>query len=263
MLNYLSEDIMSSENFERFLSSCDDLITCKYLVAEYKLQKTLADLANCDDACQLIGDCLEQFNREREFAKTFVQNSYGDFVCVMPEEEYKVLALVFCTLVDIDNKKIDFTDFVKRFFGREENAFDAFIKTLVIPFRNLLAEAFGYPKINLAGDKITEAPAEDEEGNPIEEETEETVDEEQVEEEAKPEEDLFVKAQKIAVQILSELQFAKQDGDVLAVERTCRAIVKTAELRDEEITASLASSLKFYKTKQAKFLMKELYEMFK
>jgi hypothetical protein len=251
---------MNTESFEKFLSSCDDFITCKYLVAEYKLQKMLADLANCEEACQLIGDCLEQFNREREFAKTFVQNSYGDFVCVMPEEEYKILALVFCTLIDIDNKKIDFTDFVKRFFGREENSFKAFISTLVIPFRNLLAEAFGYAKINFDGEKVQE-PTEEGEEEQVQEEGEETA--EEISEEPVMEGDVFEKAEKIAVQILGELQFSKQDGDVLAVERICRAIIKTNSLKDEEITSALVSGLRFFKVKQSKFLIKELCELFK
>lgn len=238
------------DNKENFIAACDDLITCKYLVAEYKIQKLLQELAKCEEACNLIGDCLEEYNREREFSKTFVKNGYGDFICVMPEEEFKILALVFCTLVDIDNKKIDFTDFVKRFFGTEENPFGAFISTMVIPFRNLLAEAFGYPKIKLNGEEEEPVPAE------------EPVEEQELTEEEEGEEDKFVTIQKLAVQILSELQFTRQDADVVAVEQICKALVKTTDLKDEDITAALAKSLRFYKVKLVKFLAKEIYDMF-
>ena len=238
------------DNKENFIAACDDLITCKYLVAEYKIQKLLQELAKCEEACNLIGDCLEEYNREREFSKTFVKNGYGDFICVMPEEEFKILALVFCTLVDIDNKKIDFTDFVKRFFGTEENPFDAFISTMVIPFRNLLAEAFGYPKIKLNGEEEEQVPAE------------EPVEKQELTEEEEGEEDKFVTIQKLAVQILSELQFTRQDADVVAVEQICKALVKTTDLKDEDITAALAKSLRFYKVKLVKFLAKEIYDMF-
>lgn len=233
------------DNKENFIASCDDLITCKYLVAEYKIQKLLQELAKCEDICSLIGDCLEEYNREREFSKTFVKNGFGDFVCEMPQEEFKIIALVFCTLVDIDNKKIDFTDFVKRFFGSEENPFEAFVSTMIIPFRNLLAEAFGYPKINLNGE---ETHAEDDE--PINENDEEG-----------EENDRFVVIQKLAVQILSELQFTRQDDDVLAVERICKALIKTTNLKDEDVTTALAKALKFYKVKLVRFLVKEICDL--
>lgn len=249
----------NNENVEKFLASMDELISCKYLVAEYKIQKALQDLANCDDACKLIGECLEQFNREREFSKTFIHDGQGDFICSMPEEEYKVIALVFCTLIDIDNKKIDFTDFVKRFFGRDENAFKAFVSTMIIPFRNLIAEAFGFPKKNADGEEVSggqsDSQADDEEYEGNEELSYDDDEEED-------NEDLFEEAQKLAVQIMSEIQFIGQNSETEKVEKVCRAIVKTTDLRDEEVTSSLANSLRFYKVKPLKFLMKELYDLF-
>ena len=107
---------MSNGEIEKFLEACDDLISCKFLVAEYKIAKLLKAIASSSDICDLISECLSSYNRDREFARTYVQDSHGQFVCLMPTEEYKIVALVFCTLADIDNKKIDFTDFVKRFF---------------------------------------------------------------------------------------------------------------------------------------------------
>ena len=253
-----------SNKIEGFISACDDLITCKYLVAEYKIQKMLKELSKCEEACTLIGDCLEQFNREREFAKAYVQNSYGEFVCVMPTEEYKIISLVFCTLVDIENKKIDFTDFVRRFFGGDDSSFQKFIQTMVIPFRNLLAEAFGYPKI-----ESTEKVASVQDNNE-EDEVDENVDEFEGYEEGtdlelsdeQGDDDEFEEAEKLAVTILSELQYARRDYDTLAVEKICRAIIKTAPMKDREVTSALACALKCYKVKQVKFIVKELYDMF-
>ena len=244
-----------NNNIEEFIASCDDLITCKFLVAEYKIQKLLQQLAKTEEVCSLVGECLEEYNRDREFAKTFIQDGHGEFMCDMPEEEYKIIALVFCTLVDIDNKKIDFTDFIKRFFGREENAFESFIKTMVIPFRNLIADAFGYPKINLGY-------------NPDEKETEKQTDEsddedeDDYEDQSDEEQDKFILAQKIAVQILGELQYQKPDYNVETSSRICKAIIKTAEMRDEDITISLILALKEFKVKSVKFMVKELFEVF-
>ncbi len=74
--------------------------------------------------------------------------------------------MVFCTLADINAGKINFNDFIKRFFENDEGVprFNHFIEVMIIPFRNLIAEAFGYPKINLGGKK--EEPVAEEKTEP-------------------------------------------------------------------------------------------------
>ena len=247
--NVHREGIMENRNVENFLLSCQDLIECKFLVAEYKLQKMLQDLADASEICSLIGECLEQFNREREFAKAYVQDSNGECMFVLPDEEYKIIALVFCTLMDIDAKKIDFTDFVKRFFGKDDNAYGNFVDSMIVPFRDLIAEAFGY---KMKSENLSEE---------MPQSYDETEDYEEGEDEDK-EIDIFEYAQKIAVQILGQLEYAKQDDNVKDAKKICRAIVKTTDLKDYDISESLAFALKCCKLKQVKFLVKELYELF-
>ncbi len=242
---------MENKTLENFLYSCNDLINCKFLVAEYKLQKMLQELANAQEICSLIGECLEQFNRDREFSKSFVQDGNGDFMFILPDEEYKIIALVFCTLVDIDAKKIDFTDFIKRFFGKASNPYQSFVESMIIPFRDLILEAFGATSSSKNDEKALE-------------DTEESKDEEKEEE---PEEEdkqsnVFVMAQKIAVQIMSQLEYARDDYSNQMAMQICRAIVKTSSLNDEDVTSSLAFALKSTKAKQVKFLIKELCQLF-
>lgn len=233
---------MNRAEIDKFLEACDDLLNCKFLVAEYKIQRLLQQLASASDVCSLVGECLEQFNRDREFAKTFVQDGQGDFVCLMPSEEYKVIALVFCTLVDIENKKIDFVDFIKRFFGREENPFKAFLDTMIVPFKKLIEEAFSYAENDKDEDHHDDEDDEDEDDD----------DDDHVDEE------VYDDVQKIAVQILSELQFSRQDNDTQNAITICKAIVKTAKMHDMEVTFSLAIALKSTKVKQIKFYVKEI-----
>ncbi|MBE7073861.1 MAG: hypothetical protein E7379_02075 [Clostridiales bacterium] len=251
------------ENVKDFLNACDDLINCKYLVAEYKIQRMLKILANSDEICSLVGECLEQFNRDREFAKAYIQDGNGDFVYICPSEEYKVLALVFCTLVDIDNKKIDFVDFIKRFFGREEVPFQAFLQEMIVPFRNLIADVFGEERLvneeQATGEESEESIDETDDDS---EESEDESEDEDSEEEREDSEDDFEFAQKIAVQILTQLEFSKQDECTENIMQICRAIVKTSSLKDEDVMFGLVYALKHCKNKQVKYLMKELIELF-
>lgn len=244
---------MEQEKLKEFFDACDDFISCKFLVAEYKLQRMLQILSQNEEICGLIGECLEQFNRDREFSKAFIQDGQGNLICDMPTDEYKIIAFVFCTLVDMDNKKIDLVDFVKRFYGREENPFQAFIRQMVVPFRNLLAEAFGYKKLAL-DDEEQEAQEYDYDEDEHEEDDDEN-------EEEPLDDDTFKRVQKIAVQIISELQYYNQSQNNADAITVCKAIVKTCDLRDSEITYSLGLALKACKAKQVKFLVREMLEL--
>lgn len=150
----------NDKKIEYFIALCDDLISCKFLVAESKIQKLLAALAETEPIYQLVSECMEQFNHDREMNKAFVTDGKGRFYVLMPNEEYKTVALVFCTLADIERKSIDFTDFIKRYFDDEEgvNCYTNFARKMIVPFRELVAEAFGYPKRYLREEESEEAP---------------------------------------------------------------------------------------------------------
>ena len=132
---------------KQFIANCDEVIDCNFLISEAKMQKLLASLADTKPVYDLISDCLEQFNREREMVKAFVEDGTGKSKCVMPKEEYKIIGLVFCVLADITRGEINFTDFVKRYFSNVEgvHCYKQFGKQFVLPFRNLIAEAFALP----------------------------------------------------------------------------------------------------------------------
>ena len=241
---------MQNQEVQNFLDACDELINCKFLVAEYKITKLLQSIAGSSDICSLISECLQSYNRDREFARTYIQDGHGEFVCVMPTEEYKVVALVFCTLADIDNKKIDFTDFIKRFFGNNENPYQAFIDTMIIPFKSLISEAFvvGY------NEKENKEDEEEQifENHEISEEVENF-----------EQEDKFETSTKIAVQILSELEDLRESQLVADARNVATSMIKTANLRDEVILMALAASLRYMSKglKSIKFLVRELCDV--
>lgn len=239
---------MSNGEIEKFLEACDDLISCKFLVAEYKIAKLLKAIASSSDICDLISECLSSYNRDREFARTYVQDSHGQFVCLMPTEEYKIVALVFCTLADIDNKKIDFTDFVKRFFSSDENPYQNFVQTMIVPFKFLIAEAFGYNAEETVESDLQEDFAQQDEES-----------EEEYEEDA----DKFEQSTKIAVQILAELEQQRPSIQVQDAFNMASSIIKTANLRDEIVLKALTSALKYASkyVKPIRFLVRELSDL--
>ena len=127
---------------------------------------------------------------------------------------------------------------------------------MILPFRNLITEVFGYTNASI---ETEEQETEDGEVEDFSADYEEYADDE---EPGEDETEAYKTAQKIAVQILTQLEFSKQTYEIERIMQICRAIVKTAEMQDYDVMMSLVYALKNCKEKQVKFLTKELVELF-
>lgn len=246
-----------NEQIENFLEACDEVCTCKFLIAEHKIQKLLAILASTAPVRDLVSECVEQFNRDKEFMRAYLQNEKGDFELVMPEEEYKIIALVFCTLAEIDAGNIEFADFIKRFFSDKEGVapYDRFVQRMMLPFRNLISEAFGYAKVGVGPAQEARREEDDDDDKIISFPRTKVSSAEELS-------NLCKKAQSIAVQILSELDSVrKDDHEIEDLKAICYAIIMVSGDEDFDLLRGLACGLRYaYKAyKPIKFLAKELY----
>lgn len=236
-----------AKKIEYFIALCDDLITCKFLVAESKIQKLLVCLADTQPIYELVSDCMEQFNRDREMNKAFVTDGKGRFLCLMPNEEYKIIALVFCTLADIDQKKIDFTNFIKRFFDDEDgvNCYTSFARRMILPFRDLIAEAFGLPKkyAPKPEEKIKEVEHKDKEDSQEEEN-----------------DNIFTDFENLIHDMLIEIEHNEKDHQyVQEFKLILKQLLAAAQRQDLNDFAALAIGARYASKgiKSVKFLMKE------
>lgn len=123
---------------------CDELMSTKILFANKKIDKILEAIATSPNIYELLSECMNQFNKEKEFDKAFTKDATGKKIFNMPKEEYKILALVFCLLADIGNGKISFDDLIATYFADENGRLDpsAFMNSVIKPFRDLIADAF-------------------------------------------------------------------------------------------------------------------------
>lgn len=240
-----------NENVKAFLDACDELASCKFLIAEHKIQKLLGVLASTSEVCDLVADCMEQFNRDREFLRAFVKDEKGKFHCIMPEEEYKIIAMVFCVLADIEGEKLDFGDFVKRFFGDDENMtpYESFVNHMILPFRNLISEAFSYDE--------PEEKKEEVDTNivrfPIvrKEVSKEGLDE------------VCGSVQSLTTQALTELDSVRKvDGYIDELKAICYSLVMACSDKDLDMMYGLVLGLKHASKgfKAIKFLVREMVE---
>lgn len=132
------------EELVAFLECADDMIKSNYILADVKIVNLLKSIAASETLVAVFKNCLADFDYEKAQKKYFVKNKFfddrGEFV--LPQTSRDLLALVFVLLLDIDAKKVGFSEFLKKYFyedGSRSAGYTAFINTMIKPFRNSVA----------------------------------------------------------------------------------------------------------------------------
>ena len=128
------------EELDLFLERSQDLIVSKYILADVKLANFLKTIAMSDTLLALFQNCLTDFDyigaQKKYLVKTpNVSSDKGEFI--IPPNSRELLAFTFTVLVDIDSKRIDFGEFLNKYFfvdGSSFSSYNAFIESMVKPF---------------------------------------------------------------------------------------------------------------------------------
>lgn len=129
----------------QFIASCDDMINGKFILADVKITKVLNMIASSEELYRYISECMTNFDFSREYHRAEVKNSLNGGNFAAPTEQEKLVAFVFCILVECDAKRLDFYNFINENFGRESksNAYNNFASMLLVPFKEIIATHFG------------------------------------------------------------------------------------------------------------------------
>ncbi|MBE5756773.1 MAG: hypothetical protein E7342_03120 [Clostridiales bacterium] len=130
-----------TEELELFLNKADDLIQSKYVLADIKLINLLKVIASSETILKIIKNSLDNFDYQREKAKilrpsSFMGEDKGEVF--LPEDLKTVIAFVFNLLMEIDNKTIDLSSFIQKYFfesGSYYESYSAFMTKMVLPFK--------------------------------------------------------------------------------------------------------------------------------
>lgn len=255
-------------DIKKLIDLCDELTTAKMLFADQKINKILEAIAECPEVYELLSECMSSFNKTKEFDRAFTKDGSGKKVFVMPKEEYKTLALVFCLLADIGNGKIKFDELITTYFAGEENRLDTqiFMDSVVLPFKNLLIEAFNLYEEN--------EEANDEGDLPLTEEEIETLSpEERLQivpfsitrltynsENSDKEIQMFISAKDTASEMLERLCEDKETAQSNDVSAMLRSVIFACLDKNYDALKNLVCGLKYAAKglRSIKYLMREL-----
>jgi len=146
-------EYQDKESLLKFINSCSELVDGKFILADIKISKILKSISESPDVYDLIAENMINYDFDKEFIKCLVGDSTTKQSFELPEDSAKIIPLVFCLLVEIDSKRINFNDFIKEqfpFANNQNEEYIAFGKTVVIPFRDVIADYF---EIDIEDDK--------------------------------------------------------------------------------------------------------------
>ncbi len=132
-------------NISAFMSSCDDLINGKFIFASNKVANILKAINESPELYEVISECLKDFNYEKEFGRAKIKLPTKKGTFKVPEDKTILIPMVFCMLVEIQENKIDFKQFLADYFDTDDeniSQFENFAKEVIIPFKNAIAYLF-------------------------------------------------------------------------------------------------------------------------
>lgn len=128
-----------TEQLHAFTQAAEELANGKYIIADVKIANLLKTIARSKTMLALLENCLLNFDYEQAKTRYYVKNKFSadkkDFV--IPQDSKEIIAFVFNVLMDIDSKRVDFGEFLNKFFF-EDGSFSAayinFVQKMIKPF---------------------------------------------------------------------------------------------------------------------------------
>ena len=131
-----------------FFEKCDELKSCKFIMATTKIKDILKCIVNCPELYRLFGTVTEDFNyplAKSQCLVTINEGVYKHSYCVLPQPVSQRIAFVFCLLVEFDKDTINFNEFLSRYFPEDGSYFasyHAFCNTVIKGLEEAVAEVF-------------------------------------------------------------------------------------------------------------------------
>ena len=128
---------VTPSDIQAFTSACDNMIASKYILVDRRLGDVLKSIASTREVFNLISECMVNFSFERELETATAR--IGKIV--LPEEPHKTIAFIFCLLNLLDDKKINFNQFLNKYYSSEEGGvgpYANFCNKVVLRFKNVI-----------------------------------------------------------------------------------------------------------------------------
>ena len=137
---------IEKKNLKTFFVACNEMINGRFILSDIKIAKILNAVANSSVLYDLFAKCMVDFNYKMEFRNAKVTNKVNGGYFVLPNDEKRIIALVFCFLIDVDNNRINLQSFINENFYSADGyniSYSNFSLNMLVPFKNSVSNLLG------------------------------------------------------------------------------------------------------------------------
>lgn len=129
-------------NIDKFVNSVDGMIRSKYILVDRKISDVLLSIAETREVYNLIAKCMINFDFREEWKRATATS-----VLRLPESDAKRISFIFCMLNNFDDKNLDVTNILERFFSYDKtiSPYDLFCNSVMEEFKRLVICNLGVP----------------------------------------------------------------------------------------------------------------------
>lgn len=122
-------------NIDDFLNAVSSTLESKYILIDKKISDILLSIANTQDVYNVIAKSMINF----DFIVAWKNAVKSNFI-KLPESDDDRLAFIFCFLSNIDDKNLDITMVLDKYFSydSETKPFELFCKNIIVEFKMLI-----------------------------------------------------------------------------------------------------------------------------
>lgn len=124
-------------NLKDFADACDKMSQSKFIMIDKRISDVLKTIAKSDEIFDYIKDCMINFNFEKEWKLATARMG----MLLIPEEPRKFVAFVFVLLNCLDDKKLNASDFLSKYFSKSESQagpYNEFCQAVIQKFKSLV-----------------------------------------------------------------------------------------------------------------------------
>lgn len=138
----------TKEQVLSFLEKCEELKSCKFIMATTKIKDLLKCIVNCPEIYRLFQAVTKNFNYPEAKKNCLVTVNEGVFEknsVVLPQTVGQRLAFIFCLLVEFNENTINFNDFLCRYYPEDGSyvaGYRMFCETVVKGLQEAVIQVF-------------------------------------------------------------------------------------------------------------------------
>ncbi|MGN0812379.1 MAG: hypothetical protein ACI4MQ_02590 [Candidatus Coproplasma sp.] len=126
-----------------FLNKCEELKSCKFIMATTKIKDLLKSIVNSPELYELFNTVANGFDYPAMKQRCFIDN--GNCRVALPETVGERLAFIFCLLVEFDRNEINFNAFLQKYYpkdGSYYSSYHLFCDEVIGSLENIICDVF-------------------------------------------------------------------------------------------------------------------------